>query len=111
MRLPVNLLVEFLEHRGMEKEPDSVREEEIGLRCENYYFEEVLLVAGAFEVALQVKGAELRNEELEIVPEHAFEVGIDSTLLKILDGTLLMCVHPHHRLRHQQRCILFRPLI
>ena len=89
----VDLVRELLEHGRVEEEPDSVGEEEVALGGEQHHVEEILSV---LQVALQVEGAELWDEELKVVSEDASEVWVHSALLEVLDGPWLVSVHPHH---------------
>ena len=95
----------------MEEEPNAVREEEVGLGSEDDDPEQILLVAGVLEVALEEEGAQLRDVELQVIPEHALEVRIDATFLQVLDRAGLVGVHPHHRLGYQQRPVVSAPLV
>lgn len=88
-----------------------MRKEEIGLRCKDDYFKKVLLVAFAIQITLKVKGAQLWNEKFEIISKHTLEIRIDSALLEVLDGTLLVRIHSHHGLCYEQCCIFLRPFV
>mmetsp|Transcript_11423 Transcript_11423/g.19296 ORF Transcript_11423/g.19296 Transcript_11423/m.19296 type:complete len:324 (+) Transcript_11423:2480-3451(+) len=96
----VDLLGELLEHGRMEEEPDAVGEEEVGLRGADQHVEEVLR---RLHVPLQEEGAQLGDVELQVVAEHAVEVGVHAALLEVPHCARLVRVHAHHGLDHLER--------
>jgi hypothetical protein len=81
----------------MEEEPDAVGEKKVRLRCQNYDSEEIVRI---LEVAFEIEGAKLWDEELEVISENTVEIRVDPAFLEVFNGPMLMSVHPHHRLRH-----------
>ena len=65
-------------HDTLEKEPDPVRKEKRSRTSHNNESFQLLL---PLIVSLNVKRAQLRDKELQIVPELALEVGVHSTAL------------------------------
>ena len=92
----------------MEEEPNTVGKEEVRLRSQDDDSEQIMRV---FKIAFQVEGAELRDEELQVVPEDAVEIRVDPALLKVFDGALLMSVHPHHGLGHDLALLALAPVL
>ena len=71
-----------IEKHRLEEEPDAVRKEKAGRRCHHYQLDDVFR---KFHFALQVEGAQLRDEKFEVHAELRREIGIYTHFLKILD--------------------------
>lgn len=66
-----------------------MREEHVGLGSVQ---DQVDYVSWVFEAAFDVDAADLRDVELQVIPEGRVEVWIDSALLQVSDGVLLVRV-------------------
>lgn len=76
-----------VDQKGLEEEKDSVREEETAAAGQDY---QVYNILWSLVVSSQVKGAQLGDEELQIVSDLRGKVGIDPHFLQWLNGVGVM---------------------
>jgi len=99
-RVEVSVVRQVLQHCRVVEEPYSVGEKEVGLTGGHDELKQFLRLR-LVQVPLQEERANLRNEELEIVPESGAKVRVNTTVtLQILDRVRLMRVQLFETLYH-----------